>query len=545
MTDHTKKLLAELTIKNGLVISCNDTFVDLIGFTEAELKDILLETKLHLLAESEFLNLNNFLEQATSTGIFTDAIMFNSAHYAVNVNLFCIKEDDLVKLYFRVLQNKRFDPISELPNGGALTSRVDYLLEYGNLTMKDMVLILVEVDNFSTINYRYNFIVGDHYLVALGKLLTSAIKDIDFVVRFSNAQYGLLFENHDQLSCDDLFKRIESICQELCLLLDEPLNVGDNIEIIKSFSIGCSAPNVDYDCFHSMGIAAETAMSKSHKFSINKFNIASLSDTDELITRKLIIDALPQSIIQNKIQVYYQPQYDIKDNNKLIGLEALSRWNDELLGNIKPDLFVSIAEDIGLHFEFDLWVFDNVCRQIMDWKNNNVDTPRVAINISIKSLETPRFIERIQVIIDQTLCPTNLLELEVTETTSITNIQLLSDNMLKAKALGIHIAIDDFGTGYSSLYIIRTFCKSFDKLKLDRSLVDKISESHLDKAFTKQVIELGKILNISVLAEGVETKEQLDLLIECGCDYVQGYYFSKALTHQDTAALIQTEAQRY
>lgn len=545
MTNHTKKLLAELTIHNGLIISCNDAFTGLLGFTEAELKNIRLESKLHLSTESKFSNLIDFLDSSTSTGEFTNAIMFNSSHYAVNVNLFCIRESGFYKLYFRILQNKCFDPISELPNGGALTSRVDYLLHHGNLAMKDMVLMLVNVDNFSTINYRYNFLVGDNYLIALGRLLTSAIKDIDFVVRFSNAKYGLLFENHDQLSCDDLFKRIESICQELCLLLDEPLNVGDDIQIIKSFSIGCSAPNVDYECFHSMGIAAETAMLKSHKFSINKFNIASLSDTDELITRKLIIDALPQSITQNKIQVHYQPQYDINDNNKLIGLEALSRWNDELLGNIRPDLFVPIAEDIGLHFEFDLWVFDNVCRQIITWKNNNIDAPRVAINISIKSMEMPRFIERILVILDHTQCPTNLLELEVTETTSITNIQLLSDNMLKVKALGIHIAIDDFGSGYSSLYIIRTFHKSFDKLKLDRSLVDKISESELDKAFTKQIIELGKILNISVLAEGVETKEQLDLLIECGCDYVQGYYFSKALTHQDTAVLIQTEAQRY
>jgi EAL domain-containing protein (putative c-di-GMP-specific phosphodiesterase class I) len=320
--------------------------------------------------------------------------------------------------------------------------------------------------------------------------------------------------------------------------LTKPITVSETLEITKSFSIGVSSPGFEYDCFHSMDIAAETEKQKSKKYSINKYYIATSDPTRELLTKKLIIDALPQAISQHKIQVYYQPQYDII-THKLIGFEALSRWYDETLGNITPDVFVTITEEIGLHFEFDLWVFEKVCRQIVEWQKKAMLVPRIAINISFKTMEMSSFIERIKVIVDKTGCPTNLLELEVTETSSITNATMLSANMLQIKSLGMYIAIDDFGTGYSSLSLIRSFSLSIDKLKLDRSLIDKVCHTQLDRNFVKHIIELGKILNVAVLAEGVETQQQLDLLTELGCDYVQGYYFSKALPNEEIVPLIQ------
>jgi EAL domain-containing protein (putative c-di-GMP-specific phosphodiesterase class I) len=212
-----------------------------------------------------------------------------------------------------------------------------------------------------------------------------------------------------------------------------------------------------------------------------------------------------------------------------------------LLGNIPPDLFVPITEEIGLHFEFDLWVFEKVCVQIVEWQKQNIPVPRIAVNISFKTMEMSTLIERLKNILIKTDCSTDFLELEITETSSVNNAKILADNMLAAKSLGMHIAIDDFGTGYSSLSLIRTFHQSLDKLKLDRSLIEQVCNTKLDKDFTKHIIELGKILAVKVLAEGVETQQQLDLLIDIGCDYAQGYYFAKALSKEDILSLMQAK----
>jgi len=540
MTNNINTLLAALTIHNGLIMDCNEAFTEQFGFTPSQIKNVHIENKLVLTNSTSFTDIKALFKASLETegGVITLARLYNDLHYDVTVKLHCVAQDnDFFKLYFSVSKNKSIDPISELPNGWALTSRINYLIENQHIALKNMVLIILDVDNFSTINYRYNYFLGDEYLVALGKILQTVAKDFGFVVRYANAKFGILIEDYELLSSEMLKPRIELFCEQLCAELTNPIAISETLEITKSFSIGVSSPGFAYDCFHSMDIAAETEKQKSKKYSINKYYIAPPEPTSELLIKKLIIDELPQAIAQHKIQVYYQPQYDIS-TQKLIGVEALSRWYDETLGNITPDVFVAITEEIGLHFEFDLWVFEKACRQLVEWQKIAILVPRIAINISFKTMEMSTFIDRIKIIVDKTGCPTNLLELEVTETSSITNASMLSANMLQIKALGMYIAIDDFGTGYSSLSLIRNFYLSIDKLKLDRSLIDKVCDTQLDRNFVKHIIELGKILNVAVLAEGVETQQQLDLLTELGCDYVQGYYFSKALPNEELVQLI-------
>jgi len=544
MTDDRAILLASLTIYNGsirTVQACNENFTEMLGFSESKIKHVPLADKLVLSEESSFLNIDDLFQSAMDScgGAFTSAKIFNNFHYAVSVKLHCIhEENDIFTLYFSVLENKSIDPISKLPNGWALTSRVNYLINHQKLSLKNIILIILESDNFSTINYRYDYAIGDQYLVLLGMRLQNIMKELGFVIRFANAKYAILIEDYEQLPQDVLYKRIELICQNLCTALEKPIWISDQLQITKSFSIGVSSPGLDYNCYHSMDIAAETEKEKAKKYSINKYFIASPEPADELLTRKLIIEALPEAIIKHQIEVHYQPQYDIK-SRELIGLEALSRWNDESLGTIPPNIFVAITEDIGLHFEFDLWVFEKVCTQVVIWQYQQIKIPRVAINVSFKTMEMTTFIDRIKYILKKTGCPTLFIELEVTETSSINNIKMLTDNMLKVKVLGMHIAVDDFGTGYSSLSLVRTFHSSLDKLKLDRSLVEKVCQTELDRNFIRHIIELGKILNLNVLAEGVETQEQLDYLIELGCDYAQGYYFSKVLPSECISRLIE------
>jgi len=539
MPDKRQTLLASLTLHAGLVKSCNNAFTELFGFSSREIENTLLTDKL-VLKGSSFSDLEALLSASivSVNGALGSAKLFNNLHYQVPVKLHCLYEgDQYFTFYFCVSDNKSIDPITGLPNGWALRSRIDYLMDRYHLTLKNMALIIVDVDNFSTINYRFDYFVGDDYLVEVGKILQQTMKEKGFVVRYSNAKYAILIHEEACELSFDFFQHVKSICEDLCQVLVNPIAISLERIISKSFSIGVSHPGFEYNCYHSMQISAETEMQKAKKYSTNKYYIALPEVQDKLLLRKLIIDCLPQAMTSNIINVYYQPQYTII-GEKLIGLEALSRWHDNDLGHIPPDLFVSIAEDIGMHFEFDLWVFETVCLQINDWLDKNIVLPRVAINISFKTMEMSTFIERIKAVLDKTGCPASLLELEATETGSISNFNVLSDNMLALKALGIHIAVDDFGSGYSSLSLTRNFCASLDKLKLDRSLIEQACLSPLDKQFTRHVIELGKILNLKVLAEGVETKEQLLLLTELGCDYVQGYYFSKAMSCEETTQLL-------
>ncbi|NQZ91785.1 MAG: EAL domain-containing protein [Moritella sp.] len=529
-----------LIIRNGQIKSCNDVFSTLLGLTCLEVVDTTVNDLLHLDNNEKITNLSSLFDNSgvNEEGVFASGELVDCNFYHLKIELHCKKiAHNEFKLCFKLIQNKAFDPISGLPNGWAMSARASHFFNTVNLTTPKMQLLVLSVDNFSTINFRYGFDAGDNYLFILGKKLQSILSESGLVVRFSNARFGVLIENKCRLSSVDFNAYIINICEQLCHLSQGSLILNNDIKVNKSFSIGISAEHTEYDSYFAMEIAAETAMRESERHSISHYYFAKAEIKPDLMTNKLIIDELPNAIEKSLIKIHYQPQYDL-ENNKLVGFEALSRWMHKDLGYISPDVFIRIAEDIGLHFEFDLWVFAQVCHQIVQWREQHVYSPRIAINISFKTLEMTDFVTRLQSIIEHSGCPKNLLEIEVTETASISNMITLIDNVRAVKELGIHIAIDDFGTGYSSLSLVRTLRSSLDTLKIDRSLVADICSSPLDREFARKVIGLGEVLEVKVLAEGVETLAQRDLLQELGCDYAQGYYFDKALTVKSAEKLI-------
>ncbi|PKH06383.1 bifunctional diguanylate cyclase/phosphodiesterase [Moritella sp. Urea-trap-13] len=529
-----------LIIRNGQVKSCNKVFSTLTGQTSTEVVDMEFNDLLHLDDNENSINTSQLFDntRASEAGVFATGELVDCNFYHLKIELHCKKLDhNEFKICFKVLENKAIDPISGLPNGWAMTARATHLFNTVNSATAKMRLLVLSVDNFSTINFRYGFDAGDNYLAVLGGKLKSAVENDGLVVRFSNARYGILLENRQHLALADFNAYITMFCQALCDLSRSPLILSNGITVNKSFSIGISGEHSAYESFFAMEIAAETAMRESERHSNSYYSFAKPELKPKLMTDKLIIDEFPNAIEQSLIKIHYQPQYDLS-NNKLVGFEALSRWIHKDLGYIAPDVFIRIAEEIGLHFELDLWVFTQVCNQIVKWQAESVYPPRIAINISFKTLEMNNFVSRLADIIEYSGCPKHLLEIEVTETASISNMITLIDNVRAVKALGIYIAIDDFGTGYSSLSLVRTLRSSLDTLKIDRSLVADICYSKLDREFARKVIGLGEVLEVKVLAEGVETLAQRDLLQQLGCDYAQGYYFDKALSKQDAEILI-------
>ncbi|WP_413692926.1 diguanylate cyclase [Psychromonas sp. KJ10-2] len=359
MLDNSKTLLAMLTVYRGsvnMVTKCNEAFTEMSGFSSSAIQNSQLSDKLVLAEDANYDSLDDLFNCALryEDGVFCDAKLFNQFHYAVSVKLHCVYQGcDIFALYFSVSENKSIDPITKLPNGWALISRVNYLLENNRIALKNMVLLVLEADNFSAINFRYDYMVGDQYLTLLGEQLQFLLKSFGFVIRFSNAKYAILIEDNEDLPEPVLRKRIELICQNLCFALTKPIVISEQLAISKSFSIGVSSPGYQYHCYHSMQIAAETEKQKAKKYSINNYFIASPEPKEDFLRYKLIIESLPQAMSEEVIEVHYQPQYDMK-TKVLVGLEALSRWTDATLGVIRPDIFIAITEDIGLHFEFDL-----------------------------------------------------------------------------------------------------------------------------------------------------------------------------------------------
>lgn len=547
MSELENGLLPILTVDRGFITTCNDVFFEQVGLCQSDLVGTPLENILTLDANDDhsYASITQLFHAAnqTESGVFATATIKNNYHYAIPIQLHCQtteRVEGAYRLCFRILENRSIDPITGLPNGWAIHSRSDYLLVSPENVRNNFVLVFFNIDNFSTINFRYGFDSGDDYLWILARKIKECVGQDNVVARFNNAKFGILIENRQELSQEDFKTHLKHICLTLCQTFEKPLVLGNGKRVTKSCSIGVSEQSFRYSSFHAMEIAAETAMLEAKKYSASRYCFSTSKRSIDILSHKLIIDEFPNAIEYNKINIYFQPQYELA-TDKLSGFEALSRWHHDALGHIAPDVFVRIAEDIGLHLEFDLWVVDQVCSQIVRWQNKGVLTPQIAINISVKTLEMTNFVERLTAIVNHTQCPTELIEFEITETASVNNFVVVNENLNQIKALGISLAIDDFGAGYSSLSSIKRFHHLLDKVKLDRSLIHNICNTDIDREFARQIITLSKILKVKIVAEGVEEKEQKDLINSLGCDYAQGYYFDKAISAEAAEQLIKNK----
>lgn len=516
-------LLPSITVKNGALKGCNAVFSERFGFDAKTLNGYQLKD---LLTLDSGQSIDFLIEQPNQAH---RAQLINRHYYELPVDAVCSpssNDPQCYEIFFRVIEDKSLDSVTGLPNGWAISCRANHLLTLPAKKAPQLAVIIFRVDNFSTLNFRQGYSVGDEYLEILGNKLVELMGEEYLVVRFSNAKFGILIEDYQQLPFAEFEALVSEKCRAICAISDTPMLLSDNVKVHKSFSIGVSELSAKYSSYFAMEIATETAMHQAAKYSYSKFIFATSELTDKLLMRKLIIDDFPQAISDCAIVQHYQPQYCLT-SKKLMGLEALSRWHHRELGHVSPAFFAAIAEDIGLHFEFDLHVLHQVCRQVKNWLDDGFNVPRVSVNISFKTLEMATFVKRVTNVLKETKCPANLIEIEITETTSINNINNLIDNVRQVKQLGIHIAIDDFGVGYSSLSLIRRLHSVIDKLKLDKSLIDTLCHTTTDQEFIRHIIELGGVLGLDVLAEGIEHHQQQALLEQLGCKFGQGYFFEK------------------
>ena len=405
-----------------------------------------------------------------------------------------------------------FDSMTGLPNRSNLTDRMTR--EFAAATRdKPLAYIGMDLDRFKEVNDVRGHTAGDQVLSAVGERLRVLSTDTLFFARIGGDEFGALCKSGDEKTLIDNMMAIKSA-------LVAPIKLDDGAEVTVGVSLGAAVFPIDaadqQDLVHKADLAMYRA--KSSATTSICFYDAAMDETVRL--RKALAADLRKAISNNELALYYQVQNAVA-TKAITGFEVLLRWEHPERGFIPPAEFIPIAEESGQIIEIGKWVLKTACAQAALWPH----AFRIAVNLSPIQLVDQDLPDMVAAILEETGMPPERLELELTESTIVENRERALEMIHRIKKLGITIALDDFGTGYSSLETLRSF--PFDKIKLDRSFMDEIEESPQARAIVRAVLALGKSLEIPVLAEGVETSHQLDILSREGCDAAQGYYLGR------------------
>ena len=409
------------------------------------------------------------------------------------------------------------DPLTGLPNRFFLNTYLEKAIDRVMRNGTGLSLLFIDLDHFKPINDSFGHHVGDKLLQKVGKRIISNLRDSDVVVRWGGDEYIAILESEEKIEDTSL------VANKLICALEKPFII-DGHEIYISSSIGISRT----EGFVKHGVEnmiqnADAAMYKAKKNGGNQYHFHN-NEMIKLLKHQANLKAeLRKALSNNEFKLYYQPKFNTK-NEVSNEVEALIRWYHPEIGNVPPSEFIPLAEETGLITSIGKWVIETACQQARTWLNEG--TPmQIAVNVSAKQLSNMSLCGDIKEVLEQTNLPPHLLEIELTESLLINNVSSNIKVLNELSEMGISIAIDDFGTGFSSLSYLTSF--PVNKLKIDRTFVQKISSDNADRRLIKAIVSLAHSLSLSVVAEGIETIKQLNYLKFIGCDTVQGFLLAK------------------
>lgn len=388
-------------------------------------------------------------------------------------------------------------------------------------------VICLDLDHFKDVNDTLGHAVGDALLKSVTKRLKDTVRATDTLARLGGDEFVILQSDDDQPFA------AESLCRRILQVVSEPHEIEGH-EVSTSVSLGVSLAPVDSLDDNQLLRMADIAMYKAKKEGRNSFQFFETGMDTELQLRKTMERDLRAAIKNGEFEMHYQPL--VKANGGAIeGVEALVRWNRPGFGMVAPSDFIPLAEETGLILPLGEWVLRTSCRQAKDWPDLFV-----AVNLSPAQFKQQELISLVKQILEETGLAPNRLELEITEGVLLEGTTSADITLNGLKGLGVRISMDDFGTGYSSLSYLQRF--PFDKIKLDQSFIQDLGNSAEASAIVKTVLDLGKSLGMKTTAEGVETADQLEFLVNNGCDQIQGYYFSRPVPASQIQALLESES---
>ncbi|OOV93427.1 putative bifunctional diguanylate cyclase/phosphodiesterase [Pseudomonas sp. MF4836] len=432
-----------------------------------------------------------------------------------------------------LLRMAQYDFLTGLPNRQQLQQQLDKILVDAGRLQRRVAVLCVGLDDFKGINEQFSYQTGDQLLLALADRLRGHSGRLGALARLGADQFALVQADIEQPY--EAAELAQSILDDL-----EAAFALDHQEIRLRATIGITLFPEDGDSTEKLLQKAEQTMTLAKTRSRNRYQFYIASVDSEMRRRRELEKDLREALVREQFYLVYQPQISYRDH-RVVGVEALIRWQHPEHGLVPPDLFIPLAEQNGTIIAIGEWVLDQACRQLREWHDMGFSDLRMAVNLSTVQLhhaELPRVVNNLLQIYR---LPPRSLELEVTETGLMEDISTAAQHLLSLRRSGALIAIDDFGTGYSSLSYLKSL--PLDKIKIDKSFVQDLLDDDDDATIVRAIIQLGKSLGMQVIAEGVETAEQEAYIISEGCHEGQGYHYSKPLPARELSAYLK-QAQR-
>jgi diguanylate cyclase (GGDEF)-like protein/PAS domain S-box-containing protein len=406
------------------------------------------------------------------------------------------------------------DPLTSLPNRTLLTERVQHALDRAGRTDETLAVLYVDLDHFKRVNDTAGHAAGDAVLVQVADRLRRCLRPSDTAARIGGDEFAVLLENTDRAEAEHIARRVVEALEPRYLVAQQAHTVTASVGVTVCARGDCTGDVLLRD--------ADVAMYQAKAEGRGRFVVFHAQMRDRLVEQGALEEGLVQALEQGGLAVVYQPVVDL-ETNEVTGVEALARWPGGQGGAVPPALFIPLAEERGLIHQVDLWVLRECCRQVVDWQRR---FPRHAglranVNLSAVELRNPHLAREVEAVLDETGLAPSGLTLEVTETAVLLDPGAAAEVLAGLRELGVSVSLDDFGTGFSSLVTLQSL--PVDEIKVDGSFVRALAEEPAARQVVKAIVSLAAALGLRTVAEGVETREQLDWLQSLRCDAAQGF----------------------
>ena len=422
-----------------------------------------------------------------------------------------------------------YDTLTGLPNRSLFRVRSEALIAQARRLDSGLAFLFVDLDRFKHVNDSLGHAVGDELLKVLGQRLRTTLRETDLIARLGGDEFAIVLSNLGAAS------DTRQIAEKLLAVIEQPVLIHER-ELHISASIGISTYPDDGQELQTLVKQADMAMYQAKEAGRNNVRVFTASMAHHADARLQIEGELRMALRHKEFVLHYQPQYRVGEPPELIGAEALIRWQHPARGLLSPAHFIAIAEDAGLVVPLGQWVLRETCRQIAAWRDAGCPISRVAVNVSVAQLKEASFGRQLRELLDSFYLTPDAIELEVTESIMMEPDETLLDNLKELNQLGLRMALDDFGTGFSGLASLSRML--VHKIKIDQSFVQGMSGDATATAIVRTTIALAQNLALEIIAEGVETIEQRDMLVELGCHNMQGFLYSRPIPPDALAALV-------
>ncbi|MCK5364363.1 MAG: EAL domain-containing protein [Gammaproteobacteria bacterium] len=438
------------------------------------------------------------------------------------------------KLYHQA----HYDALTDLPNRVLLRDRLEQAMGRARREGTCVAVLFLDLDRFKSINDSLGHVAGDLFLKEMGARLSRKLREGDSVVRFGGDEFIIVVP--DIPGDIHIITTISKICENILAATIEPFSLEGH-EITITSSVGVSIYPQDADKFDDLLKNADTAMYHAKGQGRDNYQFYAQDLNAAAMQRFNMQNDLHRALENDELELFYQPQVDLQSGH-LVGAECLLRWQHPELGIVSPSRFIPIAEDTGLITSIGEWVLRTACAQSRVWQNRGLPAVRMAVNLSARQFRSRNLVTVVSQILKDTQLPVQLLELEVTEGAIMTDIDRTISTLRALSEMGVRLAVDDFGTGYSSLAYLAQF--PLDVLKIDQSFVRDVVDRSDVACVVSAIVGLAHNLDLTVVAEGVESQAQLEFLRALGCEEIQGYLYSRPLAASDFEELLRNDQEK-